>query len=294
MAKKYTIVTVVLATFLLLPSAALAGKYDLTLQRMCARDGEGACLWKPDGSRAIPDNKRFEKFAKGFAAVMGPKIHTPAETLGWSGWNLGFEYTLNAISGGDAWDDALQGVERYDGIRGDKDAHAPDTLHTVAFHMRKGLPFSTELGASLIYLIGSKMFTSGIEARCAFIEGIEFVPDMAVAMHYNHLFGTDEMDMNTLAWDFNISYNFGVGGFIQLAPYTGYSLVYSMVAPHVVNPSPNDEYTGGYLLLDEQNVIVNRWFLGLRVIASYVSFIPELIITDAEVYSFSFNLGSEF
>ncbi|RJO66776.1 MAG: hypothetical protein C4523_11515 [Myxococcales bacterium] len=298
--------TVLLATAVVLfASNAWAAPNDLFLWRMCQRDKDngdpafGFCL--PDRanpSLMLADNAKFGRFARQFAAVLAPKFHAPAETLGWSGWNLGLEYTLNKIPGGEQWDDALQGVERFktepEYSTTSKDGSAPTILQTAQFHARKGLPFSTELGFIISYLISSEMYLAGVEGKVAFVEGFTYVPDMALRMTYEHLFGAPDMDMDILNWDLSISKNFGLGGVVQLAPYTGYSLVYSIAAPHVVNPSFDAENNDRLLLLDKQSFAIHRWFIGVRLIGAYVCFTPEVTVTSENVYNFSFNLGADF
>jgi len=280
--------------------SAMAADGDFTLWRFCQRDpNTGWCVPEVgNNTRVQADNAKFSKFTEQLAAVLSPRYHAPAETLGWSGWNVGFEYTLSDIPGGEHWDDALEGTERNLTMNPDPDPKksrsAPNLLNTVQFHVRKGLPFSTELGFNVTYLINSKMYLLGVEGKFAFVEGFEYVPDFAVRMNYSHLFGCDDMDLDILGWDLSISKNFGLGGFVQLAPYTGYSLVYSMVGTHVINPTFDAANNDRLLQLDAQNQIVHRWFIGLRLIASYFTFAPEITVTNVSVYNYSFNIGADF
>ncbi len=274
-----------------------AAKYDLTLWRFCERGQDGWCLPDPSNStQVLPDNEKFKSFAKQFAAVLAPKFHAPAETLGWNGWNLDFEFSLNSIPGGDHWDDALQGVERINALdaQNQKSSSSPGLLNTVQFQARKGLPYSLELGLVVTYLLSSEMVMTGVEAKFAFVEGLTYVPDMAVHMNYNHLFGSPDMDLDVWNWDLSLSYNWGVGGFIMFAPYTGYSLVYAIAAPHAVNSSFDPDNNDRYLMLDTQRPLIHRWFLGLRMIAAHINFTPEIIISSAKVYTYSFSLGANF
>lgn len=284
-----------------LSGTAHAMKNDLTLWRFCERNSsDGWCL--PDlsigtGTRVKADNAKFKSFMKGFSSLIAPKFMAPSGSLGWAGWNLGVEYSLNHIPGGNAWDDALEGVERIGTARaaydGDKSAGAPDNLHTVQLHVRKGLPFSAEIGATGTYILQSKMFALGFEGKYTVLEGYEKAPDVAVRMTYTRLFGAPDLDLDLLGWDLSLSKDFGLGGFVQLAPYTGYSLVYALGKPHVVNASFSSDNTGRLLDLKNQNVVVHRWFLGARLVASSFSFAPEIMLSSARVYQFTMNLGAE-
>ncbi len=310
MGKRIARILMIVLVWTAFMSAAQASRNDFTLWRFCERDGvTGACHEDPANSqpggnanRVIPDNKKFARFAEQLTALLGPRYHSPAETLGWSGWNLGLEFSLNQIPGGDAWDDALEGVERF-GQEGKKES-APGMIHTLQFHVRKGFPFSTEFGFTGGYILGSKMFTLGFEGKVAFVEKVhKYSPDFSFRMNYKHLFGATDLDLDVFAWDLNVSYNFGLGGFVQLVPYTGYSMMLGFVRAHTVSPLVTDNpyqsenfaaYAGPLMLLDDQKPIVHRWFMGVQLWANYISFTPEIIITSAEVYTYSFNLGGQF
>ncbi len=298
---------------LLFAAPVHAAKYDLSLWRFCDRAANGTCLASSDGLTAIPDNAKFDKFAEQLAAVLSPKYHATADTLGWSGWNVSMEYSYNDIPDdnncGSAtnpkachyWDDALSGVEHnldLNPVRNGKRSKATDApghLDTVQLHVRKGLPMSFEIGFIGTYIINTEMYLLGIEGKFAFVENIHpYVPDMAIQMNYSHLFGSNDMEMDLFSWDLHISYNWGLGGFIKLAPYAGYSLVYAIAAPRVLNPSFDSNNNGILLKLDQQEPIIHRGFFGLRLIATYVYLAPEVIVTSANVYNYSFNIGADF
>jgi hypothetical protein len=299
MARALTILFSAALVWLLAMPTAFAAKNDLTLWRMCVRDSNGWC--QPELSnttRVMPDNDKFARFTEQFAASLAPRYHAPADTLGWYGWNLGFEYAFNDIPGGEQWDDALVGVERFANLDADnkKARSAPGLLHTVQFHARKGLPFSTELGFDVLYLINSKMYQLGVEGKFAFLEGFKelYIPDMAVRMNYSHLFGSADMELDTYAWDLSISKTFPVGGFISFAPYVAYSLVYSVAAPYALNPSFDSGNNGRLLMLDTQYHVIHRGVFGLRMLTMYLNLTPEITVTSVSVYSYSIHLGAEW
>ncbi len=277
--------------------SAHAAKNDLALWRLCQRGADGWCVPSSTNSNSVVANQDgFNKFAKQFAAVMAPKFHAPAESLGYAGFDLGFEFSVNQIPGGEHWDDALEGVERYPSLNygGDKSSSAPGVLNTVRFHARKGLPYSLELGFNVNYLLNSEMFTLGGEFKFSFFEGFKWIPDFAVRATYDHLFNSSDLEMDLWGWDLSISKNFGLGGFIQLAPYTGYSIVLARAVPHVLNPSFDPYNNGSYLKLDGVTEPIHRWFLGLRILAANFNFTPEIVITSEKVFNYSFHVGVDF
>ena len=298
MGKKLLLVVLVLLPFLLSAQNALAAKNDISLWRFCERNPKnGQCVPNASNENQVkPNNEKFGKFAEQLSAVIAPKFHAPAETLGWLGWGIGFEFSLNDIPDGDQWNDALENVERFEEVdtEGAKQRSAPSFLNTTQFHVRKGLPYSTEVGFIMTYLIGSKSYAAGMEAKFSFLEGFKYLPDGAVRMNYQHLFGVQDLELDQLGWDLSVSKNFGLGGFIQLAPYSGYSFVHATVAPRAVNADFDKDNNGRLLMLEKKRPIIHRWFIGLRFLAHHVSFIPEIDITSASVYNYSFSLGADF
>lgn len=290
----------VLAVVLLIAQpVAWAGKNDFALWRMCVRGVDGWCEPEPGSStRVRPDNEKFARFSKELAAALAPRSHSPADTLGWYGWNLGLGYSFSDISGGDAWADALVGVERFPNLDAErrKAREAPGLLHAIQFHARKGLPFSTELGVNVTYLINSRMYQLGLEGKFAFLEGFKelYIPDAAVRMNYSHLFGAADMELDTWAWDLLVSKTFPVGGFISFAPYVAYSLVYSVAAPYVLNPTFDAGNNDRLLMLDTQRHVIHRGVFGLRMLTMYLNLTPEIIVTGVGVHTYSIHLGAEW
>ncbi len=279
-------------------TAAMAAKNDLTLWRFCDLDETVSDSYRclPSGSdfQVKPDNARFQTWAKQFAAALSPKFHAPPKTLGATDFDMGFEYSLNQIPSSTGWDDALEGVDRKTPDPG-KAASAENMLHTVQLHFRKGLPFSFEIGATGTYLMQSEMYLLGGEIRWAAFEGFHFAPEVGFRMNYQHLFGAPDLDVDMFNWDLSVGKAFPLGGMIVLNPYTGYSLVYAIVAPHVVDPS-FDKYNNGKLLkLDRVSPVIHRWFIGLQMImVGVIHFSPEIYVTSEQVYTYSFHLGAMF
>lgn len=301
-----TICFALAVTAALFPQSLFAAPNDLTLWRMCRRDpATGNCLPAPGQIpgfplRADPDVAKWKKFTKEFSSILGPKYHSSADSLGMLGFNVGLEYSMNFVPTGPQWNDALENVETFENWNpdGSKSSTAPTQLSTFQFHVRKGLPYSFEIGFNGSYILASKMFLVGSELKVTFIEDLhEYAPDVAARMTYGHLFGAPDMDLDLTGWDLSLSWKFGLGGFVQMAPYTGYSLLVSYIKPKVVNP---DFYGKGadqdmmLLLLPHSTDIQHRWFVGLKINTAYLTFIPEFQVSSTGVKTVSFNLGSEF
>ena len=106
--------------------------------------------------------------------------------------------------------------------------------------MRKGLPFSFEVGANLIWLADSELFAPGLEVRWALQEGYRFIPDLSFRGAVNHMVGNRDLRLTTVAAAVTMSKNLGIGGLFNLTPYVGWALVFVHTSTRVIDPTPND------------------------------------------------------
>jgi hypothetical protein len=175
------------------------------------------------------DNELFQKFATEFGMVMSPKFLAPAETLGLAGFDVGLEASFTPI------DTSKEYWEKASPVEGQK----PDSvLTTMQIHVRKGLPFSFELGGTLTKLMNSDIFALGGELKWAFNEGFYYLPDLAVRLSANRLLGSKDLDMLTGGLDLSISHPFGIGGLLSLTPYAGWNLLFVNASSHVLDATP--------------------------------------------------------
>lgn len=228
------IVRPVLACFFVAVFAGRAGadNNDFTLYRFHEgiERGEGDCDASPNCVLLVnADNGLFKKFATDFGMVMSPKFLAPAETLGQAGFDVGFEASFSAI------DPTQEHWQKASPVEG----QAPsDVLTTMQIHVRKGLPFSFELGGTLTKLMDSEMFALGGELKWAFNEGFYYLPDIAVRVGANRLLGSRDLDMLTGGLDVSISHPFGIGGLLSLTPYAGWNLLFINASSHVLDATP--------------------------------------------------------
>ncbi len=155
---------------------------------------------------------------------------SPAETLGHAGFHVGILWSGSFV------DDSQAFWRLTDG--GERTGNATSFLQTLQLDVRKGLPFSFELGVNFMWLADSELFAPGIELRWALQEGYRFVPDLSLRGAVNHLVGSRDMLLTTIALDAMLSKNFGLFGMINLTPYAGWSLVMVEATSRVIDPTP--------------------------------------------------------
>ena len=247
----------------------------------------------------------FKSFLGMWGAMWAPPLMAPAETLGHSGFDISFiaSGSYQFDGGSSAWADAFDGIDRLDANKPD----SPEPLMPILrLNMRKGLPYSTELGVNIGYFAGSKMFSVGTEFKVAVYEGFDYAPDFALRFHYDHVFGATDLSTDLYGGDLSTSYEFGIGSVLTLTPYTGYSLVAVRGTAEVQNVSFNTEiagcdgiaglcgnYDGPLVYLSPETVLLHRWFIGLRMVVAHFNFTLENVLSNKN-NMISVKLGVDF
>jgi len=162
-------------------------------------------------------NGDFRAFARTFAAVITSKNLMPPETLGHAGFSVNAE--LGVV--------ALPRPGREDGqvtLPTERD-QTPELL-IPSVHVRKGLPFSLELGTRIGWIDRSSMFTATGELKWAVNEGFTWLPDIGVRAHVTRLLGSNrDFDLTAAGLDVGVGKQFPLGGMVTLTPYGGLDFV---------------------------------------------------------------------
>lgn len=241
---------------------------------------------------AVPDRAAFNALSRDLGQVLGPRFLAPAETLGQAGFDLGVDLSISTVnSGADHWR-ALNGGE-------------PDPFVTGQLHLRKGLPFSLEIGATLTHLFDSEMFMVGSELKFSLNEGFFFLPDIAVRGTFNTLVGSPDLNLATTGFDVSVSKSFGVVGVVSLTPYLGYNQLVVISSSRLLDVAPEDptqptinEETGDLdfqpeFVFDTKVQTINRFFIGTRMIVGVFNLTLEGVFTE-DVKTYSGRIGFDF
>lgn len=144
----------------------------------------------------------FKELSKEAGAAISFKNTAPAEPLGITGFDAGVEISAADISGSGYWDTAF----------GD----APSYLVLPKLRVRKGLPWSIDVGAMYSYVPDSNIKLYGFEVSKAILDGTAATPALGVRATYTKLAGVNDLDLQTMGIDASIS-----KGFLFLTPYAG-------------------------------------------------------------------------
>jgi len=235
---------------------ARAGKNDLALLNFCrpANSALGAgiqeCSWvQRDPARGnaisgqvVPDAdaiSNFRSLMSELGVVIAPRLQTPADTLGFAGFQFSAELGMTKISRDKPYWDGVEGVSPTNRAAARPDAY----LTTVGGFVRKGiwLPLPAfEIGAGAVNVVGSRMFAVQGYAKLGLQEGFHSwpLPSVAVRASASQLVGTDQVDLTVVGIDAVISKAFSVGGTARFEPYGGWNLLFIDARSGVIDATP--------------------------------------------------------
>lgn len=219
---------------------------------------------QPDGTGFDPRaNGNFRVFARQFAAVMTSINGMPPETLGHSAFAFSADVTYyNVATSSLPTQGTFRGATFFPGV-----------------HLRKGLPFSFEVGARAAWFPESRMGMGGLELKWALNEGFAYLPDIAVRGFINKLINSRDFDLTAGGFDLGLGKQFAIAGMVTLTPYVGWSLVFVGASTSNIDFRPTRSLAEGdtelfkdyYVFSSVQAIqnIHNRFYGGLRFIGGH-------------------------
>lgn len=206
---------------LLLPASAMAAPpYDIAV----------VGLEKIEPSRR---QARFDFVARELALTISGPPGYAAAALGMYEAELAFENRVSFIhaaadtgESSSPWDDLTESGEA------DSVAFLPGVM------IRKGLPFSFEVGGRMSWFTGSRQFVVGGFGRWVPFGNWDKVPDISIGMGYDGLVGNDQLELGTFHLDLSLGYSFklnlrGTRPGTRFSPFAGYQFLQSHARPGV-------------------------------------------------------------
>jgi hypothetical protein len=115
------------------------------------------------------------------------------------------------------------------------------SMGTTQIHVRKGLPFSFEVGTVLTLLDDSDLMAVGVEGKWSLHEDIFWpLPDLAIHGGVNTLLGSSDLVLTNLQIDALTSLPIGIGSVVNLTPFGGYGVVLPFSASRLIDTTPGD------------------------------------------------------
>ena len=191
---------------LLLAPAAFADPYDFRISDL-GNPLLGGFNFSPSA------DANFRVFARQLGAALTSVNLAPSETLGHSGFAFSAELSVVDF-----------GKQTVKLPTENRDFHGPMLIPSV--HVRKGLPFSFELGARGAWIEKSRMGAGTLELKWAVNEGFTYLPDIAVRGNITKLLNSRDFDVTAGGVDLSVGKQFAIGGMVTLTPYVGWNLVF--------------------------------------------------------------------
>lgn len=248
-------------------------------------------------------NERFRRLGNEIAFAMAPRATAPAESLGMSGFDLSLDMVVVPFN-------THRDYFRNQVTEAEQRGRAPSSPQGVAgFHVRKGLPFSFELGAHVNWLFSSSMLSIGADVRWTPIEGYKYLPDFSIRGSGSRLIGARDFDLTTLGFDLSVGKTIPIAGMFQLSPFGGWGMMFVNLNSQVLDATPDNVddnealATGGSLYtLNDSTFGSNanhRFFVGLRFWSyifnlTYQFDIGLMSRTSFTMMTHTFKAGFEF
>jgi len=277
---------------------ASAEWYDLELHRLGNPD-PASVNYQPTA------NASFRSVARELGMALNSQNLMPPETLGHSGFSVNAEFSWVVLP----TDSQVPTEKTIEGA-----------LLIPSVHIRKGLPFSTEMGARIAWIERSRMFAATGEVKYALNEGFKYIPDLGIRLHLSRLLNARELNLTTAGADLGLGKQFSIGGMVTLTPYVGWNLVWVSAKSGQIDFRPErtqeEALASTTSQLNETNVfeelawaenMQNRFYGGLRFIGGIVQLGAEFsasnlaqfksgdaTVAPSQVQAWNFTLGLDF
>jgi hypothetical protein len=216
---------------------AAADSNDLVMSRLATKIMSNGMV-----VGAVGENLEFRALSSQLGVVLAPHLLTPADTLGYSGFQLDVEGSQTTIDSAQPYWRVLAGSPDPTGTGGV--AHGDGFLRTVGVFARKGLWLpvpSFELGVGAVNVLGSQTWAAQISGKLAIQEGYHdlALPSLAIRGAVSRMINQRELDLTVLSGDAVISKHVGIGGTWRLDPFVGYDLLLILPRSEVIDATPN-------------------------------------------------------
>ncbi|PKN12778.1 MAG: hypothetical protein CVU69_05290 [Deltaproteobacteria bacterium HGW-Deltaproteobacteria-4] len=211
-------------------------------------------------------NSQLNDLVKEAGTAIAYRAVAPAEPGGLTGFDIGIEASFIKIDNA-LWDEVFDSND------------APGYLPVPRVHVRKGLPFDFDLGASYAMVPSSNIKVIAGEIQYAIMDGSAALPALALRGHYSTLLGVDDLDLETYGADAVLS-----KGFLFLTPYVGVGVLRS-----------DGEYTGSNATLkanlQDQSETTQRVFGGVQIAMALLRITLDAEYAEVPVYTAKVSLG---
>jgi hypothetical protein len=241
-------------------SAAHADPNDLVMSRLSSRimDNSG------NVTSVVGQNLEMRALSSQLGVVLAPHLLTPADTVGFGGFQLTVDYATTTIDAKQSYWRALEGANS-------------GAMQTIGLFARKGLWFpvpSMEIGGGAIHLVDSHVWTGQLYTKLALHEGYHdlLIPSLSVRGAVSRMMTQRELDLTTASLDVAISKHIGVGGTWRLDPYVGWNMLMIIPRSEVIDGTPEvdpldepDDIMNNFVFAEQDTIFRQRFFVGAKL-----------------------------
>jgi hypothetical protein len=266
-------------TLVCMSRLAAADPNDLVLSRLATR------IVNTSGqlTGVVGQSLEFRALASQLGVVLAPHLLTPADTLGFGGFQFDVTASQTTIDGKQPYWRALAGADPAGGT-------GPKMLRTIGLFAHKGLWFpvpSFELGVGAVHLVDSTTWTGQVYAKVALHEGYHGFPLPALAVRgaVSRMMNQRELDLTVASLDVTISQHFGIAGTWRFDPFVGWDLLMIIPRSEVIDATPNIDplqmgsemdINNNFVFRDQATIYRNRLLGGAKFQYSVVQLTVEV------------------
>jgi hypothetical protein len=217
-------------------SVAAAEPNDVVLSRLAKR-----IMQNDRVVGVIGQNLELRALASQLGVVLAPALLTPADTLGFGGFQFDVDVSQTSIDSAQPYWRAREGSANPSGSPGM--THGPGALRTIGLFGRKGMWFpvpSFELGVGAVHLLDSTTWAAQLYGKIGVHEGYHDLPlpSLAVRGAVSRMMTQRELDLTIASLDVTLSKHIGVGGTWRLDPFAGWNLLMIIPRTEVLEATP--------------------------------------------------------
>jgi hypothetical protein len=262
---------------------AAADRNDLVMSRLATRitDDTGRVL------SSVGENLEFRSLASQLGVVLAPHLLTPADTLGFAGFQFDVDASQTSIDSIQPYWRVLAGTRDPSGAN--NIAHGASVLRTIGLFARKGLWFpvpSFEIGAGAVHLVDSKTWAAQLYGKLGVHEGYHDLPIPSVSLRggVSRMMNQRDIDLTIASFDITVSKHLGIAGTWRLDPFVGWDVLFIIPRSQVIDATPNidplhagDEMdaANNFVFRDQAAIIRQRALAGAKLQYGFVQLTLE-------------------